>query len=152
MPELRHVALDVVLCQADAATLDRLVPPGHGSRILRTAPDELLVVAQAGTGADVLREVADRVAALDPHALALDVTDGWSAWTLSGADANEAFSRLSALEPPEDGAFVQGDVARVGVKAIGEPDGALTLLVPAYWGDHVRQLSLADAGAVEASR
>ena len=144
MVELRARSLAVVLCSADAAALDALVTPGHGARTLRTAPDEALFVAAPEVAADVAREVADRIAALEGDALVLDVSDGWAAWSLIGDDAGQALSYLSQLEPPADGAFVQGDVAHVGAKVLGEPDG-LTILVPAYWRDHVRERAIHDA-------
>ena len=147
MAELREAPLAVVLCSADAAALDRLVPPGHGARLLRTAPDEALFVANPAVAADVTREVEDRIAALDDDALVLDVTDGWAAWSLVGDDARRAFSFLSPLDPPADGAFVQGDVARVAAKVLDEPNG-LTILVPAYWREHVRARAIADARVI----
>ena len=131
------------MCSADAAALDALVAPGHGARMLRTAPDEALFVASPGVAADITREIEDRIAALDDDALVLDVSDGWAAWSLVG-DARRALSFLSHLDPPSDGAFVQGDVARVGAKVLDEPDG-LTILVPAYWREHVRERAIVDA-------
>ena len=145
MAELHARSLAVVLCAADAAALDVLVGPGHGARVLRTAPDEALFVAEPEVATDVAREVADRIAALDGDALVLDVTDGWAAWSLIGDDTERAFSYLSQLDAPADGAFVQGNVAHVGAKVLGEPDG-LTILVPAYWRDHVRERAIQDAG------
>jgi len=142
--ELRAHSLAVVLCSADAAALDALVTPGHGARMLRTAPDEALFVAAPEVAADVAREVADRIAALEDDALVLDVSDGWAAWSVTGEGATRAFSYLSQLDPPTDGAFVQGDVARIGAKVLGEPDG-LTILVPAYWRDHLRERAIHDA-------
>ena len=144
MAELRGAPLAVVLCSADAAALDRLVPPGHGARMLRTAPDEALFVAGPEVAADVTREVEDRIAALDGDALVLDVSDGWAAWSLAGDDAHRAFSFLSHLDPPAAGTFVQGDVARVAAKVLDEPDG-LTILVPAYWREHLRERAIVDA-------
>ena len=95
-------------------------------------------------GADVAREVEDRIAALDADALVLDVSDGWAAWSLAGDDARRAFSYLSHLNPPGNGGFVQGDVARVAAKVLDEPNG-LTILVPAYWREHVRERAIMDA-------
>ena len=103
MAELRDRAVAVVLCSADAAALDALVAPGHGARLLRTAPDEALFVVRPAVAADVMREVEDRIAALDADALVLDVSDGWAAWSLAGDDARRAFSFLSQLDPPGDG-------------------------------------------------
>ena len=144
MAELRDVPLAVVLCSADAAALDALVAPGHGARMLRTAPDEALFVASPALAADVTREIEDRIAALDEDGLVLEVSDGWAAWSLAGDDAHRAFSFLSHLDPPSDGAFVQGDVARVAAKVLDEPNG-LTILVPAYWREHVRERAIVDA-------
>jgi hypothetical protein len=112
--------------------------------VLRTAPDEALFVAGPTVAADVAREVADRIAALDDDALVLDVSDGWAAWLLAGDDAHRALSFLSHLDAPAAGAFVQGDVARVAAKVLDEPDG-LTILVPAYWREHLRERAIVDA-------
>jgi len=142
--ELRDAPFAVVLCSAQAAALDALVAPGHGARVLRTAPDEALFVAGPAVASDVLREVEDRIAALDDDALVLDVSDGWAAWSLVGGDAPRAFSFLSHLDPPAAGTFVQGDVARVAAKVLDEPDG-LTILVPAYWREHLRERAIVDA-------
>jgi hypothetical protein len=147
--EIRPAGLDVVLAQADRETLDRLVPPGHGARPLRTAPDELLFVVPAGSGTDVVRELEDRIAALEPDGLVLDVSDGWVGWTLSGPGAVRAFAAVSPLAAPAADAFVQGDVARVGAKVLGEADGALTILVPSPVGDHLVERLRADARADE---
>jgi len=142
--ELQDRAVAVVLCSANAAALDALVAPGHGARMLRTAPDEALFVARPTVAADVRREVEDRIAALDADALVLDVSDGWAAWSLAGDDASRALSFLSHLDPPDAGGFVQGDVARVAAKVLDEP-GGLTILVPAYWREHLRERAIVDA-------
>lgn len=148
MPDLRARSLAVILCAAEAAALDALVPPGHGSRSLRTCPDETLVVATRDAADQVERELVDRVAALDADALVLDVSDGFTAWALTGDGAPHAFSYLSALEAPHVGDFVQGDVARVAAIVLGEDDG-VTILVPAYWGEHIRERAIHDARATE---
>ena len=98
--------------------------------------------------ADVRRELEDRIAAIDGDALVLDVSDGWASLALVGDDADDALSYLSGWRcRPTDG-FVQGDVARVAAKVLGEPDGLL-LLVPAYWREHVRTRAIEDARATE---
>jgi sarcosine oxidase gamma subunit len=148
--DLRARSVAVLLCSADVEALDALVQPGHGSRTLRTAPDEALFVASPGNAETVVREIQDRIAALDEDALVLDVSDAWSAWTIAGQDAARAFSYLSALDVPSAGDFVQGDVARVAAKVLGEEDG-LTILVPAYWHDHLRECALRDARITEAA-
>jgi sarcosine oxidase gamma subunit len=148
--ELRAAPRSVVLCQAEPSALDALVAPGHSAVACRTAPDEVLFVAPHDVGPDVAREAHDRLAALDPDALVLEVGDGWAAWSLSGPDARAAFAYLSALALPEDG-FVQGEVAHVAAKVLARDD-ELLLLVPAYWRDHLRERIVQDARATEVSR
>lgn len=148
MPELRRAELRVVVCLASPEALDRLVAPGHGARALRVAPDESRFVAASTTAPDVRREVEDRIAAIEGDAMVRDVGDGWAAWALAGGDARDAFAHVSALPPPAAGDWIQGDVTRVGAMVLGEDDG-LTILVPAYWDDHLRTRLVEDAGARE---
>jgi hypothetical protein len=148
VPELRARSRGVTVCAADAAALDRLVPPGYGARLVRAAPDELLLVTEPDVADNVAREVRDRVTALDADALVVDASDGWFGWSLRGDGALDAFAYLSALEPPASGDAVQGDVARVAAVVLGEPDG-LTILVPAYHREHVRERAVHDARATE---
>jgi glycine cleavage system aminomethyltransferase T len=140
----------VIVCLASAEALDRLVPPGHGARMVRVAADEALFVADAATAPEVLREVEDRIAAIESDAVVRDVGDGWAAWTLVGPDTLDGFAHVSQLPSPAAGTWVQGDVARVGAKVLGE-DGGLTILVPAYWDEHLRTRLVEDAGATEAT-
>jgi hypothetical protein len=147
VPEVRERPLGVIECAADPAALDRLVAPGHGARMLRVAPDELMAVAKRDVIDDVRRELHDRITALDDDALVIDGSDGWTAIALTGPDADRALSYLSALDPPGADELVQGDVARVAAKIVREPDGLL-VLVPAYWGEHLRTRAIEDAGGV----
>jgi sugar lactone lactonase YvrE len=146
VPEMRDRATGVITCAATPEALDRLVAPGHGARLLRVASDEMMTLVAPASVEDVCRELNDRISALDADAIVMDVSDGWAAIALTGGDADRAFSYLSALEPPADAAFVQGDVARVAAKVVREPDGLL-LLVPAYWAEHVRTRAIEDADA-----
>jgi hypothetical protein len=148
VPDLLARPVSLIVCSSDAAALDALVAPGHGARTLRTAPDEALFLSSPDVAHDVAREVEDRIAALDGDALVLDVSDGWAAWTLRGDDAGRAFSSLSALDPPAGDGFVQGDVARVAAKVFVE-DADVTILVPAYWREHLRRRAVEDARARE---
>lgn len=134
MAELREGSERVTGVFASPEACDRAMDAGEACRI---ALDEVMVLGEApdALGAAV-REA-------DPDALVLDVTDGWSVLELVGASAREAFARISELEPPESG-FVQGEVARVGVRILAGGD-RLRLLVPAMWTDHVRERILADA-------
>jgi hypothetical protein len=147
VPEVRERPLGVIVCAADPTALDRLVAPGHGARMLRVAPDELMAVAKRDVIDDVRREIHDRITVLDDDALVVDDSDGWTAIALTGPDADRALSYLSALEPPAVDDLVQGDVARVAAKIVREPDGLL-VLVPAYWGEYLRTRAIENAGGV----
>lgn len=136
MLELARTEVAVVACLASPEGLDALPTPA-GATALRTAPDELLVLAVPEEAMAVREEAAGALAPLEEDALVLEVTDGWSAWTLSGPQAREAFSRLSALELPETG-VVQGEVAGVPAKVVAEPE-RLHLLVPSCWAEHLRE-------------
>ena len=146
MADLRDRPVGVIVCAASPEALDRLVAPGHAARMLRVAPDETIAVVAPAFAEDVRRELHDRITALDEDALVLDVSDGWTGLAIIGPDADRALSYLSALDPPDDDDFVQGDVARVAAKVLREPDGVV-VLVPAYWAEHVRTRAIEDAGA-----
>jgi len=149
--ELTDADVAVVICSAEAAALETLVLPGHAARALRVAPDEYLFVCAPAIADDVAREVRDRIAALDGEAVVLDVSDGWAGVHVTGDDVPHAFSYVSQLEPPAPGGFVQGDVTHVAAKVLADDDG-LTILVPAYWADHLRGRLLHDAPITEGSR
>jgi sarcosine oxidase gamma subunit len=144
--ELTPSDVAVVVCQAEAAALDALVLPGHRSRGIRTAPDEYLFLCEPAVVAEVAREASDRIAALDDDAVVLEVSDGWAGMRLTGADTAHAFSYVSALDLPAPDGFVQGDIANVAAKVLVDEVG-LTILVPAYWQDHLHARLLHDAGA-----
>ena len=140
MPELSRTAVAVVACLAAPEALDALPTP-EGATACRTAPDELLLLTGPDAAEAILAAASDRLRALDEDALALEVTDGWTALSLEGPHAREAFARLSALELPEAG-FLQGDVARVPAKVLAGPE-RLLLVVPSSWAEHVRGRILA---------
>lgn len=97
----------------------------------RVAPDEVAVVGDVSVAA-----LLSAVRRLDPDAVVLDVSDGWAAHTLEGSEAREAFSRLSELDLPEAG-FVQGGVARIGVRVLVGTD-RVDLLVPSALAAYLR--------------
>jgi sarcosine oxidase gamma subunit len=147
VPSARGADVAVIVVMAGAPAIDAYRPHAADGRSLRTAPDELLIVT-APTSADAARRRAEEaVAALDPDAVVMDVSDGWAGWRLDGDDAHAAFARLSALKLPDEG-WVQGDVAHVAAKVVAEPGGVL-ILVPSYWGEHVRTRIVSDALATE---
>lgn len=137
MVELVAFEVGVVMVVADPAACDAIPGDRHA---LRLAPDEAMVLSEPGSLPTVLASVADAVAALDPHAVVLDATDGWSVWGLRGDEVDAAFARLSALEPPRDG-FVQGEVAGVPAKVVATP-GGVDMLVPSMLGAYLRDAVL----------
>lgn len=134
MLELRPAAVDVVDCHAPAATCDALAELGEG---IRVAADELLFLSAPGTAG----ELVERIGARADHAIAVDATDGWTPWDLAGDEARTAFTYLSALELPADGA-VQGAVANLPAKVVASGD-VVRVLVASPLGDEMRRRILA---------
>ena len=120
---------------ASADALDAVQVPA-GARACRIASDETAFVCSADAAADVLDAIAPQIARGDSDGFALDVSDGWTGFTLSG-DVERAFSYLSELQLPKPGAFVQGDVLRVPVRVLAG-EGEIDLLVPSPWGPYLR--------------
>jgi hypothetical protein len=138
MPELHPARFDVVSCHGTHASCDAVMRTEGACRV---AADEVMVVDRPGTAAGIVGRVADVV---DAHAVVVDATDGWSAWSIEGEDAAIAFSYLSELELPPAG-FVQGDVVRLPAKVL--TDGRrLHILVPAMFGEELRRRIVASAG------
>jgi hypothetical protein len=102
--------------------------PGAG----RVAGDEVFV---RGPIPDDIRRA---VLTVDPGAVINSAVEGWCEVSLDGPDARDRFSRLSALRLPDPGGYVQGEVARVGARVFVD-DGALHVLVPAYWDAYLRR-------------
>ncbi len=148
MLELARTEVAVALVTATAGAVDAAVEPLEGvHEAIRTAPDEALVLGAPRSGAELATTLGERARAVDDDAVALDATDGWAAWTLSGADARAAFAHLSALRLPEGDGATQGEVARVPAKVLARGD-RLTLLVPAMWEAHLRERVLADCASL----
>jgi hypothetical protein len=138
--EVRTPDLDVTLVLASPEACAAVVAAIPGVRVGPVATDELLLVGEAD-----LAILEGAVGPVDGDGLVIDVSDGWTAWELHGADAPDVFARLSEL-PLLDAAFMQGDVARLPVKVFVEP-GLITLLVPAMWGDHLGARIRSDCAA-----
>jgi len=134
MRELARALIGVVTASADAGALDLLLVPGRAFAC-RVADDELLLLSAPPVTDEVVREVATRLAALDPDALVIDTTDGWAAITVAGDGARASFGLLSRLELPEAG-FLQGEVAHVPAKVVAGDDRVL-ILVPSIWEAHL---------------
>jgi sarcosine oxidase gamma subunit family protein len=133
--ELIPTRASVVSSFATTDALAELSPPA-GTYLCWIAADEAMLVGPPGEGTRRVWAVRDAVRNRDEDAVVLDVSDGWTLWTLAGGGAREAFLRLSDVELEAEG-YVQGDVARVPVRviALGE---RLHLLVPAMWEEHLR--------------
>jgi hypothetical protein len=119
---------------ASAAALDAVQAPAD-TRVCRIASDETAFVCQADAATDVLDAIAPQIARGDSDGFALDLSDGWTSFTLTG-DVARAFSYLSELQLPDPGAFVQGDVLRVPVRVLAG-EGQIDLLVPSPWGTYL---------------
>ncbi|MCD6021157.1 MAG: hypothetical protein K0R20_867 [Actinomycetia bacterium] len=100
--------------------------PGAG----RVAADEVIV---RGSIAEDLRAA---VHTIDAGAVIRECSEGWSEIVLSGADARSTFARVSDLPLPDDGGYVQGDVARVAARVFVEGD-TLRVFVRASWGSYL---------------
>ncbi len=124
----------VIVGFASAAALDAVQAPA-GARACRIASDETAFVCSADAAGDVLDAVAPQVARGDSDGFVLDLSGGWTGFTLSG-DVERAFSYLSNLQLPGPGAFVQGDVLRVPVRVLAG-EGQIDLLVPSPWGPYL---------------
>ena len=136
MPEvvLSSFRFGVVGGFASAAALDAVQVPA-GARACRIASDETAFVCSADAAADVLDAIAPQIARGASDGFALDLSDGWTSFTLTG-DVERAFSYLSELRLPKPGAFVQGDVLRVPVRVLAG-EGEIDLLVPSPWGPYL---------------
>ena len=134
MRELARALVGVVTASAEAGALDLLLVPGRAFAC-RAADDELLLLCAPPVTDEVAREVATRLAALDPDALVTDTTDGWTAISVVEDDARASFGLLSRLELPEAG-FLQGEVVHLPAKVVAG-DGRLLILVPSIWEAHL---------------
>ncbi len=135
MLELIPTRASVVSCFASPEALAELSSPG-GTYLCWVASDEAMLVGPPRDGARLVGAARDAAGSRDEDAIVLDVSDGWTLWTLAGDGAREAFLRLSDLELDAEG-YVQGDVARVPVRVITLEE-RLHLLVPAMWEEHLR--------------
>jgi hypothetical protein len=120
---------------ASPEALDAVSVP-KGLTPIRVAPDELLLIGAPGSAAKIATAASKAALATDEDATVADVTDGWTVWTLGGADARDAFERLSMLHLPETGT-VQGDVARLPVKVVVDGE-RVHLATPSSWGAYLR--------------
>ena len=124
----------VLTVLAPSEVCDR-VEAAEGAVLLRVAPREVLIVGASPSDLTTL-----------PDALVEDVSDAWVSFELEGADAPEAFARLSELPLPSQG-WTQGEVAHAAAKVLVEAD-RITMLVPSMLASHVEERIRADAAEV----
>ena len=105
----------------------------------RVATDEVFL---AGSLPGDLRAAIVRV---DPDALIRETTEGWEEVVLTSEEARAVWAALSQLAPPASPAYVQGDVARVGVRAFAREDDVV-LYVRAPCAHHLRARIDAERG------
>jgi len=133
--ELLQTKLRVVRCLGPASVLDSLDP--GTSTTCRVAADELLLLGWDGNLPTL------------GHGLALDHSDAFAAFAFKGDRADEAFSRLSEVElPDERPAFVQGAVATVPAKVVVE-ENRILVLVSSSLGHHLRERALESCADLE---
>ena len=102
--------------------------PGAG----RVAADEVFLVGRLPP------DLRDAIEKVDPDSLIREASEGWEEIVLGHGDARDVLPRLSELSFPEPAGYVQGDVARVGVRAFVTDDG-VSLFVRAPWAHHLRR-------------
>jgi hypothetical protein len=132
--ELIPTRVCVISCLASNEALAELHPP-EAAYLCWVADDELMLVGKPAASEELQRSAREALAD-DEDAVVLDVSDGWSAWTLSGAGTDDVLERLSELKHSGD-AYLQGDVAHVPARLIAHAE-RLHLLVPAMWEEHLR--------------
>lgn len=131
MVDLVATRASVIGCFASAEALDAL------DDAFRVAPDEAMLIGPQDAAQTLARAAAERVASLDGDGLVLDMSDGWTVWTLAGEDTAPAFAHLSAVEIPDIG-FTSGDVVRIPARILAR-GGRIHLIVPSMWRDYLRE-------------
>jgi len=137
--KLASAEATILACHAAPKTLDAW-PPAPGCVAARIARDELWLIGPRSERGRMVSELPRSLLAADPGALAVDQTDGWTIWALSGAGVREALARLTVVPLPaeEEGTrFLQGAVAGVPGKLLLNGTG-IFVFVPAPVGDHLR--------------
>ena len=134
MLELIPTRVCVISCLASHEALTELSPP-DGAYLCWIADDEVMLIGKPDAS-EGLQHSAREALTHDGDAVLLDVSDGWSAWTLAGDGTDDVLARLSELEHSGDG-YLQGDVAHVPVRLIAHAE-RLHLLVSAMWEEHLR--------------
>jgi hypothetical protein len=133
--ELIPSRVSAISCLASAEALGELAAPA-GTYLCWIADDEVMLIAEPDAAQELAKEVRRVLSGVDNDAVVVDVSDGWSAFTLAGDGARDVLQHVSELQLSGDG-YVQGDVAHVPVRLIALGT-RLHLLVPAMWEEHLR--------------
>jgi hypothetical protein len=131
--ELTPTRVSVISCLASQEALTELSQP-DGAYLCWVADDELMLVGNPEASEELQRSALEALTD-DDDAVVLDVSDGWSAFTLTGAGTDDVLERLSELKHSGEG-YLQGDLAHVPVRLIAHAE-RLHLLVPAMWEEHL---------------
>ncbi|MEZ5408206.1 MAG: hypothetical protein R2761_09285 [Acidimicrobiales bacterium] len=124
IPALRVVADPVVLDGALAWALGARLAD-LGARVLRLAPDDLLVLSP-GAGGGVLGALQEEIAGVDHHAILATEAGFAGAWCFAGDVRRWVAANADWLLPAGDG-LSQGQVAGLPVKILVDGDDALVL-------------------------
>lgn len=138
MLDITPAVASVIACYGTAEQLDAV--PAGDAFACRVAPDELLLVAPETSGAATMSAACAALATGRAPGLAIDLSDAWSVWTVSG-DADQIFCRLSFNPMPQSRpGIVQGMVASVPAKVL-LPDGTgrVHVMVPSVLRHHLPQ-------------
>lgn len=123
LPALRAVADPVMLDGALAWSLGARLAE-LGARVLRLAPDDLLVLAAAAAPGPVLSALHEEIVGRDPHAI-VELEAGFAgAWFAADRVRCWVAGHADWLLPEGDG-WAQGQVAGLPVKILVEGDRAL---------------------------
>jgi|SRR5579862_3540742 len=134
--EIRPSRAAIILCMGDAKLWDT-VSPAPNATVCRIARDERWLIGPARSAGELLAWAVAQTATMGPAACAVDVTDGWAVWTITGSGIEEVWVRLSENQvPPGRPAFVQGAVATIPAKALVQ-DGCIHFFTPSPLGHHL---------------
>jgi hypothetical protein len=135
--EFRSAQSTVIHCFAEPDVLDAMHAP-DGAMTFRIAGRELICMASGREGAAIMAALSAAIKNVDPNALLLDRSDGWSVFALSGEDCAKAFGRLCTTPLPQAPGFFQGAIGTVPAKAVVLED-RIYLIVSSILGHHIRE-------------
>jgi hypothetical protein len=110
----------VIGCFGKPSALERLEVPE--ALTVLVAADERLLLTDLDLGQRLLDSVESSLSAADASAVVVNLTAGFSIYTLRGADRYEAFARLCAVRQPESGSVAQALFAHIPAKIIASDE------------------------------